>query len=137
MLIKWSKTLQASTKGTYIVIPSLVSSPLCPISALKAWFSVSPTGPNTSLFLPPPGSLAQPQVRNHLAKILIHLKLDPPLFTFHTFCRSGATLAFNSDVNIQKPKRHGIWSSDAVNAYTITDQLHSGVAQAFQHVLTT
>ena len=138
VLIKWSKTLQSSTKGTFIIIPSLGNSPLCPVTALKAWLGSYSHSPSCPLFLLPSGSLTQSQVRTHLTKILTHLQLNPAIYSFHTFRRSGATLAFNSDVNIQKIKRHGTWSSDAVNAYIIEDPLHaSGVAQSFQRLLTT
>ena len=138
VLIKWSKTLQTSKKGTFIIMPTLGTSPLCPVTALKAWLRVYPHSPNSPLFSLPSGSLTQSQVRTHLAKVLTHLQLNPSVYIFHTFRRSGATLAFNSDVNIQKIRRHGTWSSDAVNAYIIKDPLHaSGVAQSLQRLLTT
>ena len=38
VLVKWSKTLQATCKGTYIILPQLKSSPLCPMKAFKPCF---------------------------------------------------------------------------------------------------
>ena len=35
VLIKWSKTLQNPDQGSYIIIPSLGLSPLCPVTAIK------------------------------------------------------------------------------------------------------
>ena len=102
VLIKCSKTLHASTKGTFIIIPALGSSSLCPVTALKAWLRVYLSSPNSPLFMLPSGSLTQSQVRTHLAKVLAHLNLNPQVYNFYTFRRSGAILAFNSDVNIQK-----------------------------------
>ena len=47
------------------------------------------------------------------------LGLNPSHFTFHSFRRSGATLAFNFHVPIQ---RHGTWTSDCVYRYIQADQ---------------
>ena len=38
-------------------------------------------------------------------------------FGFHTFRRSGASLAFSLNVPVQYIKAHSIWSSDAVYSY--------------------
>ena len=35
VMVKWSKTLQASKKGTYIILPELSGSRLCPMSAFN------------------------------------------------------------------------------------------------------
>ena len=42
---------------------------------------------------------------------------DAKDFGFHTFRRSGASLAFSLNVPVQNIKAHGIWSSDAVYSY--------------------
>ena len=61
------------------------------------------------------------------------LRLDPSSHSFHAFRRSGATLAYNLDVDLEKIKRHGTWRSEAVNAYICADvNLASGVATRFQ-----
>ena len=73
------------------------------------------------------------QVRAHLANIFNLLHIDKQLHSFHTFRRSGATLAYNLNVDIQKIQRHDTWSSDAVNTYIVNDpQMASGVAACFK-----
>ena len=136
ILVKWSKSIQLSTVGTFIVIPHLGGNPLCRSTALKRWVQLrkahSATSANSPLFGHAGLCISQPQVRAHLARVLRILHLQPVAFPFHTFRRSGATLAFNANVGVQHIKRHGTWSSDAVQAYLIEDPLHaSGVAQTF------
>ena len=56
--------------------------------------------------------------------------------TFHSFRRSGATLAFNSNIPLQHIQSHGTWTSDAVWHYIAQDHNASDmVATAFQHQL--
>ena len=140
IVVKWSKTIQVATAGTFIVIPDLGSNPLCPSAALGRWIQMKKSSKSCSSNSPLFGheniSLSPPQVRAHLARVLKFLHMQPHDFPFHTFRRSGATLAFNANVGIQHIKRHGTWSSDAVQAYFIEDPLHaSGVAKTFTRML--
>ena len=73
----------------------------------------------------PSGPIVQSQIRSHFNKILTLTQLNSHHFSFHTFRRSGATLAFNNNVDLQAIKRHGTWTSDAVNAYIVADSLHT------------
>ena len=57
-----------------------------------------------------------------LKRLNIALGLNPSHFTFHSFRRSEATLAFNSHILIQSIKRHGTWTSDIVFHYIQADQ---------------
>ena len=57
--------------------------------------------------------VTQNQVRSHLKQMLTYNNLDPTTHCFHTFGRSGVTLAFNNGVDISHIKRHGTWLSDA------------------------
>ena len=43
-------------------------------------------------------------------------------FTFHTFRRPGASLAYNAHVPIQQIKHHGSWASDCVWTYVQSDE---------------
>ena len=45
---------------------------------------------------------------------VIKIGLPKGHFTFHSFWRSEATLAYNVHVPIQSIKRHGSWTSDCV-----------------------
>ena len=116
VLVKWSKTLQNSDQGSYIIIPKLGSSPLCPVSASQTMAELFPAHENQPLFMNSQGVITQNQVRTHLKSIMVRLNLDSALHSFHTFRRSGVTLAFNIGADINHIKRHGMWLSDAVHA---------------------
>ena len=132
VLVKWSKTMQASNQGSYVILPKLKNLLLCPhfnFNQLKTLYPTLPDAPCFSAHF----CITESIVRTHLKKILNCLNLDSNTFSFHTFRRSGATLAYNLDVDIDKIKRHGTWRSDAVNTYTVQDpSLASGVASRFQ-----
>ena len=106
---------------------------ICPtynFNRLAAMFPVSSNAPCFSSSVFPTESV----VRKHLSNILSHLNLHPSQHSFHTFHRSGATLAYNLDIDMEKIKRHGTWRSDAVNAYIISDpNVASGVSARFKN----
>ena len=138
IIVKWSKTLQNIKKGTFVIIPRLGSSPLCPVRALEIMLHATPQHSNAPLFITTEGILTQNRVRTHLSKLLCALNLDGKSYSFHTFRRSGATLAFNNNVSIQNIKRHGTWSSDTVYTYILSDPAKaSAVSDSFQHLLAT
>ena len=93
IVIKWSKTIRTISAGTYVLIPRIPGHPLCPVSALQRMCALHNLPTNAPLFILPSGLLTQTQARSHLAKCLHILNLDScTLYTFHTFCRSGAIL---------------------------------------------
>ena len=47
ILVKWSKTLQVSSKGIYVILPELKNSQLCPMNAFKAMLLEFPAGGNS------------------------------------------------------------------------------------------
>ena len=58
--------------------------------------------------------------------------------SIHSLRRSGATLAFNSNVPLQEIQSHGTWTSECVWKYIIQDhQASHQVADAFQRLLFT
>ena len=140
ILIKWSKTLQSKNQIRLLKIPSLSKSPLCPVSALKNLLLITPSGDNKPLFqikykqnwVP----LTDSRLRRALASILLSLQLHNSKITFHSFRRSGATLAFNSSVPLQDIQSHGTWSSDCVWSYITQDHNATDkVASTFQSLL--
>ena len=95
-----------------------------------------PANDNDPLFCIPGSPVTQVQAWAHLKKILNMLHLDLNFYNFHTFRRSGATLAFNQNTDLQKIKDHGTWSSYSVYTYIIADPLNAnGVAQTFCRLL--
>ena len=107
VLVKWSKTLQNPHQGSYIIIPKLGRSPLCPVSAIQNMIKSYPVQVNEPMFVNSHEVITQTQLRTHLRRVLHHIKVDPSVHSFHTFRRSGATLAFNSGVDIAHIKCHG------------------------------
>ena len=140
VLVKWSKTLQLKNKLKILKIPSISNSPLCPVSALQVLLAITPKGDNRPLFQIKSNHqwfpLTYTKLRRALSIILKHLNLQNSKFTFHSFRRSGATLAFNSNVPIQDIQSHGTWSSDCVWSYITQDhQASTAVASTFQSLL--
>ena len=140
LLITWSQTLQNNDKICLIKIPFLKDSPLCPVTALQVLLRSTPKGKNLPLFqILNKGSwvpLTESRVRKHFSQVLSHLGLQKSNFTFHSFRRSGATLAFNQNVSLQNIKAHGTWTSDSVWSYISQDaDVSDEVAVSFQNCI--
>ena len=126
IIIKWSKNNQDRNKVQVLTLPRIKGSNLCPHQALSAILRLYSTGPNDPLFqIKSPSGwqvLIESRVRNFLAKMNVKMGYPSKHFTFHTFRRSGASLAYNSHVPIQHIKSHGSWSSECVWRYIQQDQ---------------
>ena len=138
VVIKWSKTVQATYQGSYIVLPKFANSSLCPWQHFQKLASAYPVHSNLPCFSKVGFLLVEYMLRQHLRNIVIQLGLDPAIYTFHTFRRSGATLAHNLDIPIDQIKRHGTWSSDSVLSYIVDDPqrasaLSSSLTRFFNH----
>ena len=141
ILIKWSKTLQSRNAVKIIKIPALGKSPLCPVRALKVILAITPGSDNSPLFQVKLKTkwfpLTDSRLRKNLALILSKIGLANANITFHSFRRSGATLAFNSSVPLQDIQSHGTWTSDCVWSYITQDHNASQVvAHTFASLLT-
>ena len=82
-------------------------------------FPVPPTSPMFS-FYNGSGTLTiinQSQIRQALNAVLKSVGIFSKFYSFHTFRRSGAALAYTLDVPLDNIKNHGTWSSDAVWTY--------------------
>ena len=140
IMIKWSKTMQKNNQLKLISIPRLPKSPICPVHALSNALALTPRGSNLPLFQVKSNTdwipLNDTKVRRHLSLVLSNLGLSGAGFTFHTFRRSGATFAFNNNVQIQNIQKHGTWTSNCVWRY-ITDSTDAGdqVAKMFREKL--
>ena len=140
ILVKWSKTLQSKNTIKIIKIPALPSLPICPVTALRNLLRITPQGKNKLLFQIKCHHLWVPltdtRLHKNLKQILAKLQLHTSNITFHTFRRSGATLAFNSSVPIQDIQSQGTWTSDCVWSYiTQNHQASDKVALAFRSLL--
>ena len=62
--------------------------------------------------------------------------MDSSKFSFHSFRRSGATLAYNLGIDLEEIKRHGTWRSNAVQSYIVADpQRATGTAKGLKKFL--
>ena len=134
--IKWSKTLQYRDQVHVITLSKLNHSPLCPVKALKAAIKVYKPTSTESLFQIPSAGVWHPLIDSRIRKVLSKLKVKLGLafnhYTFHSFWRSGATLAYNAHMPIQSIKHHGSWASDCVWTYIEQDNSHSAhIASSF------
>ena len=105
VLVKWSKTMQNNNQVKLISVPRIAGSPLCPVRAISNLLTLTPKGSNLPLFQYKQNSIWTPltdtKVRRHFSLILSRLGLQGSGYTLHTFRRSGATFAFNNNVDLQ------------------------------------
>ena len=138
--IKWSKTIQTRNVVKILKIPQLGSNPICPVKATKKLMAITPGSNNHPLFQFKSSKgwvpLTDTQVRRNFRIILQKLNLSNSHLTFHAFRRSGATYAFNSNVDLQHIQSHGTWTSECVWKYITLDHQASGqVASTFKKQL--
>ena len=121
VIIKWPKTIQNRDSLHFITLPRVRTSHLCPYKAIRAALQLYEPTDNEPLFqyytagkwLP----LTDTRIRKCLSKLNVQFGYPPHHFTFHAFRRSGATLAYNSDVPIGDIMHHGSWASECVWTY--------------------
>ena len=140
VVIKWSKTLQTQDRTHVLTLPRLCGSPLCPVRALrKAMAMYTPSGNQPLFQIYRAGKwqvIIDSRIRKVLSKLNVKLGFHPHNFSFHTFRRSGASLAYNSHIPIKKIKHHGSWTSDCVWKYIQADQNFSqDIASSFAKVV--
>ena len=120
LLIKWTKTLQHHKSYHWIQLPSIQNKFLCPVRALRALIASRPLPPSFPFFannLHPYSQVIDTHIRDALKKVLAHKNMTSRGHGFHAFRRSGATLAFDNNVQIQNIMSHGLWKSSAIWTY--------------------
>ena len=121
LIMTCAKTMQTSGQVQVVQLPQLNDPMLCPVSAFKKYLASVPTEKNLPLFQISVKQQWQPltafKARSFLRLAVTSIGLDPKVYTFHSFRRSGASLAFNHDVDLNKIKQHGNWKSDAIWTY--------------------
>ena len=126
ILLKWSKTMQDRDKCQILSLPKLKLPLLCPYRALWNILKLYKPADCDPLFQIPSATgfhvLIDSRIRKTLARLNVKMGFPSNYFTFHTFRRSGATLAYNSNVSIQKIKHHGSWTLECVWRYINQDQ---------------
>ena len=120
LVIKWTKTLQDNKAHHVVQLPEIDNLYLCPVKAFKALMltrKLPPTAPLFATNTPPFHQIIDTQVRQALRTILTNRNINHVGHGFHTFRRSGATLAYNHSVPLQNIMSHGLWRSSAVWTY--------------------
>ena len=139
IILKWAKNMQSRVAHRVVQIPYLGNS-ICPVTALQVMFYAYPASPNFPLFYVNQAGykriLTDTKVRRVLASLVVQLGLSTSSFGFHTFRRSGASLAFQSNTMLQDIQSHGGWRSQAIWTYLSSNSTAS-VANTFQSLLST
>ena len=124
--LKWAKNVQAPEKIHVIKLPEVRDHILCPVHTLRQLLSTKKLPGQDPLFvLDDYTLLTQSLLRKRLATFVRTLGLPVPQFGFHSFRRTGATLAFDADTPLQSIKMQGLWSSDAIWSYISDHTSHS------------
>ena len=120
ILLKWTKTLQDSSAHHFVQIQALKNSTLCQVRAIKKLLrsrDISPPAPLFAHNSPPFYPVIDTTIRNGLRKVLTHLRITLVGHGFNTFRRSGATLAYDNNIQLQHIMAYGLWQSAAVWTY--------------------
>ena len=118
LLIKWTKTLQHHKSHHWVQLPSIHNHLLCPVQALQALLASRPLPSSAPLFANnfySHGQVIDTHIRDALKKLLVHRNISTKGHGFHTFVRSGATLAFDNDV--KDIMAHGLWRNSTIWRY--------------------
>ena len=139
IILKWSKTLQSSNNHQTIPLLPMSNQLLCPVSHLLSYLNSTTGLSNDPLFaIIVRGrliSISHLQIRTHLRKILLRINVNSKKYGFHTFRRTGATLAEASGVSYKSIQDHGTWKSAAVETYLCRQVVPPTVPLAFQALL--
>ena len=122
-----------------IQIPEIHHPHLCPVRALMELLQSLPLPPTFPLFASkvfPHYSIIGTKICEALKSVLTLLKIDLKGHGFHSFRRSGPTLAFDSQVPLQNIIAHGLWKSPSLwtylqNANTTASIIPSTFASVF------
>ena len=138
VLFKWTKTLQETSSHHLVQIPLLSNSALCPVRALQELMQSRPLPASSPHFVhnsPAFHSVIDTTLRDGLRKVLTHLGIPLTGHGFHTFRRSGATLAYDNNVDLRHIMAHGLWRSSADWTYQNASQAPSIVPFTFASVI--
>lgn len=118
---KWSKAHQQASHLTWITIPVIEGSPLCPRKAYCDMLGAVPTRyPHQPLMCFREGNhMPITYIRRIWNSVIQALRLPADKkYTLHSLRRGAATHIFNQDPSARNEiKKHGLWQSDCVDKY--------------------
>ena len=118
MRLKWAKNIQAPERIHLVKLPCVDDPLMCPTQTLRLLLNKRILQPDDPLLVLDDFTLlSQRLLRRRLATLLRTMGLPLQGYGFHSFRRSGATLACDSNVSLSSIKMHGVWNSDAVWSY--------------------
>ena len=137
--LKFTKSRQSRSRLSYVQVPVLNNSILCPVRAVSQLLALEPLPSEAPLFarrlqgqIRP---LTQVQARQALATLCSNLNISYKALGFHGFRRSGVSFLYSHQVSLQHLQHHGTWSSQAIYNYLANSATSTVVPSAFQHLL--
>ena len=118
LILKWTKTIQERSAHHIVQLPLLKNKWLCPVTAELLLSRPLPhNAPLFALLSPPHSQIIDTPIRYELRFILRDLNYPLAGHGFHSFRRSGATLAYDNSIPLQNIMAHGLWRSSSVWYY--------------------
>ena len=116
--MKWAKNLQAPERIHVVKLPCVEDPLMCPTQTLHLLLQKHVLKPSDPLLVLDDFTLLmQCLLRCRLATFVRTMGLPIQGHGFQSFHRSGATLAYDSNVSLSSIKMHGVWNSDAIWSY--------------------
>ena len=140
IIVTCAKNMQNSGQYHVVQLPELKNVLICPVLALKNMLKKRDIVSDQPLFQIHTKKGIVPLIASNACSILktciATMGLNPSHFTFHSFLRSGASLAFDSNVALENIKQHGNWKSEAVWTYlNSTPTATSKIPHTFQNLI--
>ena len=116
-----TKTIQFKQRVLEIPLPYIPNSVMCPVTALKQYFSTVPNFASSPLFMVNHSGSFKPILAAHFNRFfkscITTVGLEPGNFSSRSFRQGGATFAFNCGAPTEFIKAQGDWQSDAYLIY--------------------
>lgn len=123
IIVRWSKTIQCQERELRVPLPHLPGHPLCPVTALLHYFSLTSDAPvNGPAFVVRDASSALQVFSSSMfvtrfRQLLFLLGKQPTHYAIHSFRRGGASWALECGLPADLVRIMGDWRSDAYMSY--------------------
>ena len=135
VMLRWAKNLQKAEQSHVIFLPRMTNVYLCPYVTLSKLFASQEYKVDDPVIKIGNSCVIEAQLRKRLALVLKLLNMRSECLTYHALRRSGASLAFNNNVNFESIRAQGAWQSDAIWQYLfVNSHKAQEVADMFKRV---